>query len=62
VKLQKYRIKSRYDNTRSNNIPLYAFMKDAGAIVEEDGGIYLLENLDYNDNETFNTRASINLS
>jgi hypothetical protein len=30
-------------------------MKDAGAIVEEDGGIYLLENLDYNDNETFNT-------
>lgn len=29
-------------------------MKDAGAIVEEDGGIYLLENLDYNDNETLN--------
>jgi hypothetical protein len=37
----------------SNNIPLYAFMDDAGAIVEEDGGIYLLENLDYGDNSTF---------
>lgn len=45
--------KTLRDNV-SNNIPLYAFMKDAGAIVEEDGGIYLLENLDYNDNETFN--------
>ena len=53
MKMQKRRIKSRRGNTRSNNIPLYAFMKDAGAIVEEDGGIYLLENLDYNDNETF---------
>ena len=37
----------------SNNIPLYAFMDDAGAIVEEDGGIYLLENLDFGDNATF---------
>lgn len=37
----------------SNNIPLYAFMDDAGAIVEEDGGIYLLENLDFGDNVTF---------
>ena len=38
----------------SNNIPLYAFMDDAGAIVEEDGGIYLLENLDFGDNATLN--------
>lgn len=37
----------------SNNIPLYAFMDDEGAIVEEDGGIYLLENLDFGDNATF---------
>lgn len=37
----------------SNNIPLYAFMDDAGAIVEEDGGVYLLENLDFGDNATF---------
>ncbi len=48
---------SKYSSTLrdnvSNNIPLYAFMKDAGAVVEEDGGIYLLENIDYNDNETF---------
>jgi hypothetical protein len=37
----------------SNNIPLYAFLDDEGAIVEEDGGVYLLENLDYGDNATF---------
>ena len=28
-------------------------MDDAGAIIEEDGGIYLLENLDFADNATF---------
>ncbi len=44
--------KTLKDNV-SNNIPLYAFMKDEGAIVEEDGGVYLLENLDYGDNATF---------
>lgn len=37
----------------SNNIPLWAMMKDAGAVVEEDGGTYLLENLDFGDNATF---------
>lgn len=37
----------------SNNIPLYAMMKDAGAVEEVDGGIYLLENLDALDNGTF---------
>lgn len=44
--------KTLRDNV-SNHIPLYAFMKDEGAIVEEDGGIYLLENMDYGDNSTF---------
>jgi len=38
----------------SNNIPLYAMMKDAGAVEEVDGGIYLLENLDFGDNQTLN--------
>ncbi len=38
----------------SNNIPLWAMMKDAGAVVEVDGGIYLLENLDAFDNATLN--------
>jgi hypothetical protein len=37
----------------SNNIPLWAMMKDEGAVVEEDGGTYLLENLDFGDNATF---------
>src|SRR5688572_26937516 len=44
--------KTLRDNV-SNNIPLYAMMKDAGAVVEEDGGVYLLENLDFGDNTTF---------
>ena len=44
--------KTLRDNV-SNHIPLYAFMKDENAIVEEDGGIYLLENMDYGDNATF---------
>lgn len=37
----------------TNNIPLYAMMEDEGAIITEDGGIQLLENLDYQDNQTF---------
>ena len=37
----------------SNNIPLYAFMKAEGAVVETDGGTTLLENLDFGDNPTF---------
>ena len=37
----------------TNNIPTWAFMDDEGAIVEEDGGTYLLENLDFADNVTF---------
>lgn len=44
--------KTLRDNV-GNNIPLYAFMKDEGAIVEVDGGVYLLENLDFGDNSTF---------
>lgn len=44
--------KTLRDNV-SNNIPTWAFFKDAGGIVEEDGGIYLLENLDFGDNQTF---------
>ncbi len=46
-------IKSLRDNKASNNIPLWAMMKDAGAVEEVDGGIYLLENLDALDNTTF---------
>jgi len=53
MKVQKFRIKSRDGNIQSNNIPLYAMMKDAGAVEEVDGGIYLLENLDFGDNQTF---------
>lgn len=37
----------------SNNIPLYAFMDDMGAVIEEDGGTTLLEGLDFGDNTTF---------
>jgi len=44
--------KTMRDNV-SANIPLYAFMKDANAIIEEDGGVYLLENLDFGENGTF---------
>jgi hypothetical protein len=44
--------KTLRDNV-SNNIPLYAFMKDEGAVEEVDGGVYLLENMDYGDNSTF---------
>lgn len=45
--------KTLRDNV-GNNIPLWAMMKDEGAVVEEDGGIYLLENLDFGDNGTLN--------
>ncbi len=51
ITIAKYSDELR-DNV-SNNIPLYAMMKDAGAIVEEDGGTTLLENLDYGDNPNF---------
>jgi len=48
---------SKYSKTLRDNvsshIPLYAFMKDANAVVEEDGGIFLLENMDYGANTTF---------
>ncbi len=44
--------KTLADNV-SNNIPLWAMMKDKGAVVEEDGGIYLLENIDAFENNTF---------
>jgi len=48
---------SRYSKTLrdnvTNQIPLYAFMKDEGAIEEVDGGVYLIENLDFGDNGTF---------
>jgi hypothetical protein len=37
----------------SNNIPLYAMMKDADGIDEADGGTTLLEQLDFGDNTTF---------
>ena len=37
----------------SNNIPLYFWMKELGAVVEESGGTVLLENLDFGDNPTF---------
>jgi hypothetical protein len=37
----------------SNNIPTWAMFDDEGAVVEEDGGTYLLENLDFADNVTF---------
>jgi len=37
----------------TNNIPTWAFLDEAGAIVEEDGGTTLLENLDFADNVTF---------
>lgn len=37
----------------SNSIPLWAMMKDVGAVEEVDGGIYLLENLDAFENGTF---------
>jgi hypothetical protein len=49
--ISKYSKRLR-DNV-SNSIPLYAFMKDEGAVEEVDGGIYLLENLDFGDNATF---------
>lgn len=49
---------SKYSKTLSdnvsNNIPLWAMMKDEGAVDDTvDGGIYLLENLDAFDNTTF---------
>lgn len=44
--------KTLRDNV-SNDIPLYAFMKDNGGVEEVDGGIYLLENLDALENGTF---------
>jgi len=37
----------------SNSIPTWYFFDEAGAIVEEDGGNYLLENLDFADIVTF---------
>lgn len=44
--------KTLRDNV-SNNLPTFAMFKDAGAYVEEDGGVYLIENLDFGDNSTF---------
>lgn len=37
----------------SNNIPLYAMLKDAGGVLECDGGTTILEQLDFGDNATF---------
>lgn len=37
----------------SNNIPLYAMMKDADGVETADGGTTLLEQLDFGDNTTF---------
>ncbi|HEX5005856.1 MAG TPA: phage major capsid protein [Hyphomonadaceae bacterium] len=45
--------KTLADNV-SNNIPLWAMMKDAGAVDDSvEGGIYLLENIDAFENSTF---------
>lgn len=44
--------KTLRDNV-SNNLPTWAMFKDAGAIVEVGGTIYLIENLDFGDNSTF---------